>query len=86
VTVETRHLGAWALSGDVIETQITSGEFLSSDGPLITVAAGQAALDAQLERKPWSKHRVLSFGDQLVVIPIETMHEQAAVQVTCTKV
>lgn len=87
IRVETKLMGAWSLVDGIIEIRYTYAEFLSSDNPRLSVAAGQAALEAQLQRKPWSKKRVLAHGQgSLVTIPIETDDERAAVQVSCSRV
>jgi hypothetical protein len=85
IRVETRHLGSWRLVGDIIEITFTSAEFLSSDNPIFPVAAGQASLDAQMQRKSWSKKRVLGHGERLVTIPVDSAYKQAEVRVSCSR-
>ena len=86
IRVETKLMGGWSLEGDVIEIRYTYAEFLSSDNPRLSVAAGQAGLDAKLQRKSWSKKRIVSHGPgSLVTIPIEVEDERAKVQVSCSR-
>lgn len=86
IRVETKLMGAWSLEDGVIEIRYTYAEFLSSDNPMLSVAAGQAGLDAKLQRKPWSKKRVVSHGPgSLVTIPLEVEDERAKVQVSCSR-
>ena len=86
IRTETKLMGAWSLVEGVIEIQYTYAEFLSSDSPRLSVAAGQAGLDAKLQRKPWTKKRVVSHGPgSLVTIPVEVEDERAKVQVSCSR-
>jgi hypothetical protein len=85
VRFETQSEGKWTLTGDVIEVQWTSARFLRSDSPTISIAEGQASLDAQMQRKSWSKSRVLEYGERLVTIPVESVYKEAEVQVSCSK-
>lgn len=85
VRFETRQEGTWTLKGDVIEMLYTSGTFLGSDSPTISMAAGQASVDAQMQRKNWAKARVLEYGERLVTVPVEAIYKEAEVRVSCSK-
>ncbi|MFT3807665.1 hypothetical protein [Arenimonas sp.] len=86
IRVEIKLMGGWSLDGDIIEIRYTYAEFLSSDHPKLSIAAGQAALDAKMQRKAWSKKRILAHGPgSLVTIPIEVEDKQAEVQVSCSR-
>ena len=86
IRTETKHAGHWSLQADLIEIRFTSAEFLSSDHPAVTVAAGQASLDAMMQRKNWTRKRILKLdGQELVTIPVDTNLKQAEVKVSCSK-
>ena len=85
IRIQTRRVGSWSLVGDIIEIQYTSATFLSSDSPFLPMAAGQASLDAQMERGRVSKKRVIAYGEKLVTIPVAPLHKQAEVQVSCSR-
>jgi len=85
IHVETRIEGKWKLTEDFIEILYTSGKFLSSDSPSISIEEGQATMDAGLNRKSWSKARVLEYGERLVMLPFENNTRQAEVMVSCGK-
>jgi len=75
--------GSWLLANDVIELKFTSGQFLSSSNPNYTLEMGQHALDLQLQKKNWSKMKVLEFHKRLVTTPVDPMYKEAKVLVTC---
>ena len=86
IRVETRHVGAWSLVGDIIEIRYSSAEFLASDSPILTKAAGQATLDARMQRKGWTQKRILDFNrKKLVTVPAETDDKRAQVRVSCSR-
>ena len=87
IRVETKHQGTWLLSGDVVRIDYTSAEFLSSDSPILTVAMGQASLDAQMRKKGWSKRRVLAFDQKnLTMVTVDATDKSAEVEVSCSRV
>lgn len=77
--------GSWKFDGKIIYVKFDRGQFLSSDNPGYSVAAGQNALDAQLLKKNWAKRKVLELGMRLVTRPVDPMYKDADVVVTCTK-
>jgi hypothetical protein len=85
VRTESRYEGHWTLTGDIIEREYKTWKFLSSDSPTISIAKGQASVDAQMQRKNWSKSRILEYDEQLVTIPVESMYKEAEVRVSCGK-
>ena len=82
---EVQHVGSWDLREDLLELRFTSAKFLSSDSPTVTIADGQAFLDSMMERKNWTKKRILELGENLVTIPVESIYKPAEVQVSCSK-
>ena len=86
IHTEARHTGTWSLQGDVIEIRFTSSEFLSSDHPAVTVAKGQATLDAMRAHKNTDAKRILKVdGQSMTTMAVEPTDKQAAVEVSCVK-
>lgn len=85
VRMRDRSFGSWTLKNDIIEIRYDKVEFLSSDNPAYTVQMGQAAADAQQEKKNWSKAKILELGDKLITVPVEAMYKGAEVVVTCVR-
>jgi hypothetical protein len=77
--------GSWSSDGKVIYVKYGRGKVLSSDNPDYPIATFQKALDAQLQRKNWSKSKVLELGTRLVTKPVEPMYKEADVVVTCAR-
>jgi hypothetical protein len=85
LTTKSSLAGSWMLTNGVIELKFGSGEFLSSSNSNYTLGMGQSALDTELQKKNWSKMKILEFGKRLVTTPVAPMYEEAKVVVTCTR-
>lgn len=85
LTTVTKFVGKWLLAGDIIEIRFASAQFVSSSNAGVSLERGQQNVDAQLAAKNWSKYRVLSAGDTLVTVPVESRYKEAEVEVTCKR-
>ena len=83
ITTKSNISGSWQLTEGIIELQFNSTAFLSSDDKDYSLEMGQRDADAQLQKKNWSKGKVLEFGKRLVTTPVQSMYKAAEVVVTC---
>jgi hypothetical protein len=85
LTTKSRLSGSWQLADGVIELRKNSAKFLFSSNSNYTTEMGQRDLDAQLQKKNWSKMKVQMFPNRIVTTPINSMYKEARVPVTCRR-
>ncbi|MDQ1817280.1 hypothetical protein [Massilia scottii] len=85
IKTRNRASGNWSLKNRIIEIHYDNVEFLSSGDPSLTVAMGQAALDAQQKKRNWARFKVLELGKRFVSVPLEVINKAAEVEVICIR-
>jgi hypothetical protein len=84
-TLNTQTTGTWSQSGDVLQTNATSVQVLSSDNPRYPVEAAQRSANEQLGKQASAINRVRIRAKSMTLRPVKPTSKEADIDVACRR-
>ena len=82
-TLHTQTTGTWTQSGDVLQTNSTNVQVLSSDNPRYPVEAAQRSANDQLSKHATSKNHIRIRANSMTLRPVNPDSKEADIDVVC---
>ena len=84
-TLHTQTTGTWTQSGDVLQTNSTNVQVLSSDNPRYSVEAAQRSANDQLSKQATSKNHIRIRANSMSLRPVKPTSKEADIDVVCRR-
>ena len=84
-TLHTQTTGAWTQSGDVLQTNSTNVQVLSSDNPRYPVEAAQRSANEQMSKQATAKNHLRIRANSMTLRPVSPDSKQADIDVVCRR-
>ena len=84
-TLHTQTTGAWTQSGDVLRTNSTNVQVLSSDNPRYPVEAAQRSANEQMSKQATAKNHIRIRSNSMTLRPVNPDSKQADIDVVCRR-
>ena len=84
-TLHTQTTGTWTQAGDVLQTNSTNVQVLSSDNPGYPVEAAQRSANEQLSKQATSKNHIRIRANSMSLRPVNPTSKEADIDVVCRR-
>ena len=84
-TLNTQTTGTWTQSGDVLQTNSTSVQVLSSDNPRYPLEAAQRSANEQLSKQATSRNHIRIRANSMTLRPVKPPSKEADIDVVCRR-
>ena len=84
-TLHTQTTGTWTQWGDVLQTNSTNVQVLSSDNPRYPVEAAQRSANEQLSKQATAKNHIRIRSNSMTLRPVNPDSKQADIDVVCRR-
>ena len=84
-TLHTQTTGTWTQWGDVLQTNSTNVQVLSSDNPRYPVEAAQRSANEQMSKQATAKNHLRIRPNSMTLRPVNPDSKQADIDVVCRR-
>ena len=84
-TLHTQTTGTWTQWGDVLQTNSTNVQVLSSDNPRYPVEAAQRSANEQMSKQATAKNHIRIRSNSMTLRPVNPDSKQADIDVVCRR-
>jgi hypothetical protein len=84
-TLNTQTNGTWSQSADVLQTNASKVQVLSSDNPNYSIESAQKSADAQQAKQSTAKNRIRVRSNSMTIRPINPSNKEADINIVCRR-